>query len=435
MFASNTLNGKSPIKSAGRISCAFTPRGVSEVLRLKSHLYLVLASLFVLSTTAPALSLSLTVKTFNIRNDNQSAWTDSEPNAIFLRRDRVVDSIRENDPDIIALQEVTGRQFVSIRAELGPRYGSVYQPREPGDLSSEGVPIFYDTTRFDLLDSTSFWLSLLPDVPDTLHPLDELGDDDRSSRVATVVTLRAKDGGETFLVGNTHLSLFPDARRGLDWPDSALERLDGDDFTQLSQDLNVLETQPATSKFDGGDWRAKGRIPGQSEIFLATVEALAGDLPFILTGDLNTGPGLDGYELFTGNFAPGIYTSGDPLIDSLDSDNAGLTFHGNEPTELQNGDLKIGTNTSSPIDFIFTTSDFRTDTAAIERERYFAPPGSDALPVFPWKYASDHYAVSAELTLLAPTTPPTETVIPVPAGAPLLLTGLAALAVMRRRAR
>lgn len=405
---------------------------------MKSHLYLALTSLFVLTTTAPALSLSLTVKTFNIRNDNQSGWTDSEPNGIILRRDRVVDSIRENDPDIIALQEVTGRQLVSIRAELGPRYGSVYQAREPGELSSEGVPIFYDTTRFDLLDSTSFWLSLLPDVPDTLHPLDELGDESSPSRVATVVTLRAKTGGETFLVGNTHLSLLPDARRGLDWPDSALERLDGDEFTQLSQDLNILETQPAVSKFDGGDWRAKGRIPGQSEIFLATVEALAGDLPFILTGDLNTGPGFDGYELFTGNFAPDIYTSGDPLIDSLDSDNAGLTFHGNEPTELQNGDLVINASSStngSPIDFIFTTSDFRTDTAAIERERYFAPPGSDALPIFPWKYASDHYAVHAELTLLEPATPPTASAIPVPTGAPLLLTGLAALAFIRRRAR
>lgn len=121
------------------------------------------------------------VMTFNIR----TATADDGPNAWNLRRNLVIETIRGQKPDVIALQEVVLSQATELREAL-PEYGFVGVGRDDGAERGEFVPIFYRRQTFALLDSGYFWLSESPEHAGSV------GWDAALPRIATWVQLRFK---------------------------------------------------------------------------------------------------------------------------------------------------------------------------------------------------------------------------------------------------
>lgn len=146
------------------------------------------------SRGAPQLPVRpLNVMSFNIRYgtapDGENAWP--------LRRALTFRAIREAAPAVLGVQEALRFQLDEIRAEL-PRYDEVGVARDDGARRGEYSAILYDTTRLELLDSGTFWLSDTPDVPGSMSW------GNRYVRIVTWARLRDRLAGTDFITFNTH---------------------------------------------------------------------------------------------------------------------------------------------------------------------------------------------------------------------------------------
>lgn len=149
-------------------------------------------------------SPEITVMTFNIRN----ATSADKENGWEYRADRVTNAVKFYKADLIGMQEVRPVQLEDMKERL-PELGYVGVSRT-GDDSPRGehCTILYRKSRFDVIDSGTFWLSETPDVPgskgwDTSYP-----------RIATWAKLKDKESGKMMLMINTHLDhRGPNARR------------------------------------------------------------------------------------------------------------------------------------------------------------------------------------------------------------------------------
>lgn len=134
------------------------------------------------------------VLSFNIR----TASADDDSNAWELRRGHVIEVIRAQHPDVLALQEALLAQVTELRTAL-PEYGFVGVGRDDGATAGEFVPLFYLRRRFSLVDDGHFWLSAQPER------VGSVGWDAALPRIATWVRLRFKDAPLTDMqVVNVH---------------------------------------------------------------------------------------------------------------------------------------------------------------------------------------------------------------------------------------
>ena len=99
------------------------------------------------------------VMTFNVRQLD----ADDGPNCWDERRELLVDTILEQDPDVIGTQELFLPQAEYIQARAS-QYGWFGSGRF-GDHQDKHVGIFYKKDRFRLLSHGDFWLSETPEVP------------------------------------------------------------------------------------------------------------------------------------------------------------------------------------------------------------------------------------------------------------------------------
>ena len=117
-----------------------------------------IAGLFLLAA-ATVWSEPLRVLTFNVRypseQDGQNRWEQ--------RRDLLVQTIKEAQPDLIGTQELFKEQGNYIVEKL-PEY-SWFGVSRRGDQTDEHMGVFYRKERFRLADSGHFWLSETPDKP------------------------------------------------------------------------------------------------------------------------------------------------------------------------------------------------------------------------------------------------------------------------------
>jgi endonuclease/exonuclease/phosphatase family metal-dependent hydrolase len=99
------------------------------------------------------------VMTFNVRQPDQ----DDGPDNWVHRRDLLVDTMLECDPDVIGTQElfVLQAEYLLGRA---PHYAWIGRGRF-GDRRDKHVGIFYKKDRLRLLAHGDWWLSETPDVP------------------------------------------------------------------------------------------------------------------------------------------------------------------------------------------------------------------------------------------------------------------------------
>ncbi len=174
--------------------------------------------------------------TFNIRYDNPE---DSLNNWQY-RREAVADYITTNAIDIVGMQEVLYNQLQDL-VSLLPSYNYVGVCRDDGDKEGEASPIFYRADRFEVLDSSTFWLSQYPDS------VGFIGWDGACTRIATWAKLRDKATDKVFMAINTHFDhVGAEARKN-----AALLIIDkikeivGSEPAVLTGDLNVSDKSEA----------------------------------------------------------------------------------------------------------------------------------------------------------------------------------------------
>jgi endonuclease/exonuclease/phosphatase family metal-dependent hydrolase len=136
----------------------------------------------------------LKVCSFNIRFDNPADGFNNWEN----RRKAVVSFLAVESLDIFGLQEVLKNQLDYIEKSL-PDYTRIGVGRDDGISAGEYAPVFFNSERFELRDSGTFWLSETPDVP-------SIGWNAALNRVCTYVILTDKVSGEEVHFYNTHYS-------------------------------------------------------------------------------------------------------------------------------------------------------------------------------------------------------------------------------------
>jgi endonuclease/exonuclease/phosphatase family metal-dependent hydrolase len=101
----------------------------------------------------------LTVMSFNIRygtaNDGDNHWT--------VRREFLLDVMREANADLVGLQEALEAQIAALLQAL-PQYGLVGVGRDDGRTRGEYASILYRRDRFRVSDAGTFWFSGTPEV-------------------------------------------------------------------------------------------------------------------------------------------------------------------------------------------------------------------------------------------------------------------------------
>jgi len=138
------------------------------------------------------ISQEMNVISFNIRyntpNDRENAW----PNRIEM----VTGLLRFHDADIFGLQEALHGQILDVKNDL-PEYEWFGVGRDDGKKEGEFSPIFYNKSKFKLLDHGTFWLSETPEKPSS-------GWDAALNRIVTWGMFKSKETGKEFMVFNTH---------------------------------------------------------------------------------------------------------------------------------------------------------------------------------------------------------------------------------------
>jgi endonuclease/exonuclease/phosphatase family metal-dependent hydrolase len=135
---------------------------------------------------------NLNLMSYNIRYDittsNASPWTE--------RHTAISSQIKRFDVDIVGMQEVLHHQREQLLSDL-PGFASVGVGRDDGIDAGEFSPIFYKVNRFQLLISSSFWLSPTPEIPSK-------GWDAALNRICTYAQFLDIQSKDTFWVFNTH---------------------------------------------------------------------------------------------------------------------------------------------------------------------------------------------------------------------------------------
>lgn len=199
----------------------------------------------------------LRIMTFNIRLDLAS----DGPNAWPHRRDWVASLIRFHAADAVGVQEALAHMLTELDTRL-PGFARVGVGRADGRAGGEFSAILYDTRRLELLDSGTFWLSPTPEVAGSK------GWDAAIERVATWARFRDRRTGCSHLHLNTHFDHIGEQAR--------------------QESARLIRTRLAS---------------------------LAGDLPVIVTGDLNADPRSVPYRIFTRDTIAGGIA---PLVDAFD---------------------------------------------------------------------------------------------------------------------
>ena len=122
---------------------------------------------------------------------------DSLDRAFTERKPFIIKRISDHDFDIIGAQEVNDAMKEALMEDLKGTYEVIGEGRR-ADRKGEGTPIFYKTSRFELIDWGSFWLSETPDVPGSKNW------DASVERIATWSKFLDKITGRKFFYINTH---------------------------------------------------------------------------------------------------------------------------------------------------------------------------------------------------------------------------------------
>ncbi len=152
-------------------------------------LFLLLMSFGILTNIS---AQSIKVITYNIRYDNPKDGENRWDN----RKDFLTDQVKFNEPDFLGVQEGLLHQVEFIDSVL-PEFSYIGVGRNEGKLEGEFCALFYNSTKFNLLKGSTFWLSETPDVPSK-------GWDAALNRICTYGLFESKSSNEKLWIFNTH---------------------------------------------------------------------------------------------------------------------------------------------------------------------------------------------------------------------------------------
>lgn len=152
--------------------------------------------LFVLLLTISSIHIKaiaqVSVMTFNIRYDNPNDGDNWWEN----RKRDVVELLDRYHPDFIGIQEGLDHQVWYLNESLKD-YQFVGVGRDGKGVVSEYTAIYYDTTKYTLLDTKTFWLSPTPDKVSK-------GWDAALNRISTYASFKEKSSGSVLHLFNAH---------------------------------------------------------------------------------------------------------------------------------------------------------------------------------------------------------------------------------------
>ena len=133
------------------------------------------------------------VMTWNIRRTTNA---DRGVRSFKKRSGKMVELIKEADPDIICMQEATSSQISFFKKKLHGM--SVIYAYRDKTRSPESCPVFYNANRFELVSSETFWLSDTPEKMSRTWEADYY-------RICTAIKLKDKLTGNELAIFNTHI--------------------------------------------------------------------------------------------------------------------------------------------------------------------------------------------------------------------------------------
>ncbi len=143
------------------------------------------------------MSTEISVLTFNLRVVNEGDGI----NVFYNRKERITDTIKDCDPDLIGFQEVNDEMREWLKASLAETYEIIGCGRNK-DYRGECVLIAYKRNIFEAISSETFWLSSSPTLPGSNFAGT---DQSKCPRICTVVNLKHINATEVFSFYNTHL--------------------------------------------------------------------------------------------------------------------------------------------------------------------------------------------------------------------------------------
>lgn len=221
--------------------------GIHKLFIIKrSIIFLLLFAFSLLNILAiqPQISAdkSLRIMSFNIRynepRDGVNAWAN--------RKTKVADVIRFHKADLVGVQEAQHNQLQDLE-KLLPAFGWCGVGRD-GENKGEYSAILYRKSRFNLLETKTFWLSETPEKAGSK------GWDADYPRIVTWARFQDKQTKKNFYHFNTHFD-----HRG-----------------------------------------EKARIES-AKMLISQIEKIAGKSPFVATGDFNARESTDVYKILIGN--------------------------------------------------------------------------------------------------------------------------------------
>jgi endonuclease/exonuclease/phosphatase family metal-dependent hydrolase len=257
----------------------------------------------------------LKVMTFNLRlsaaKDGDNGWEH--------RKDFALARIKKCDPDLLGVQEGLPDQ-VDYLAQNLPGHKQIGVGREDGARKGEFSAIYVRADRFTIHDSGTFWLSEMPD---------KAGSKSWDSALPRIVT----------------------------WAKLTYKGQEAFDFVYLNTHW---------------DHRGQQARIESAKLMRRWVREHAGNLPVIMTGDLNSREESPQYKHLLGD-GPDVWTDTYRQVHPT-REKEEATFHGFK-----------GTKVGPRIDFILHSRQFRTVAAEIDRAERNG------------RYPSDHYPVWAEM--------------------------------------
>ena len=211
--------------------------------------------------TAAKGGLELKVMTFNIRygtaDDGENRWEN--------RRQTVFDVLRENQPDVLGLQEALDFQIDEICKAI-PEYGRLGVAREDGKTKGEYCAILYRQNLFDVNESGTFWFSDTPNVPGSSHW------GNANIRICTWARFVEKKTGAAFYHYNLHLDHVsqPSREKSAVLLAHRIHDRKHPDLFIITGDFNAGENNPAITYLKGKT--ALGEGESKSEKPLAVVD-------------------------------------------------------------------------------------------------------------------------------------------------------------------
>lgn len=226
---------------------------------------------------------ALTVMSFNIRygtaNDGDNSWPNRDHLVMRVFEDRKAQIVGVQEALVFQLDEIT---------EAHPHYGVIGVGRDDGKTKGEYAAILYDTRRFAVDSSGTFWLSDTPEVVASTSWGNSI------TRICTWARLIDRASGDAVYVYNAHYdhrsqeSREKSSRLILDRIASRTH----DDPVVLMGDFNAGESNSAITSINESDLIHSYRALHPDQAAVGTFNAFTGKTDAEMIDHIFVSPGV-----------------------------------------------------------------------------------------------------------------------------------------------